>query len=272
MATPDSCEKIVLKEYVLSGPPGEQGIQGDPGEAVSLPIPAADVSVTNAGFNNAQEIFDFLLYVAPIISSFTTGTTLYENRLASDPSADFDLSFSWSINKGITSQTLTGPIEMTPVILDVADRGKVVTMTNFNTNRTFTLEVDDGEGRVASVTSKNLGVEFTNKVYFGDSVIPGLIDETFIKSLPSNLQKTFNLVTISSTVVGTYWWIAVPVAYGAPYVSDNQTGFAVDMQDPIPFTLSNGNQFTNDLAYSEDYNLYRTTNDNLGAGIEIRVA
>jgi len=272
MPTPDSCEKIVLKEYVLSGEKGEDGIQGPPGETVSFPIAAENISVTNAGFSNAQEIFDFLLYVVPLIDSFTTGIYLFENRLASDPSADFDLSFSWSLNKGITSQTLTGPIEMTPVILDFEDRGKVATMTNFNTNRTFTLEIDDGEARPNSVTSKNLDIEFADKLYFGDSVIPGLIDEDFIKTLPNNLQKTLNLETISSTVVGTYWWIAVPIAYGAPYVSDNQTGFAIDMQNPIPFTLGNGNQFVNDLGHGEDYNLYRTTNDNLGAGIQILVA
>ena len=272
MPTPDSCESIVLKEYVLSGPKGEDGIQGPAGDTVAFPIAASNISVTNAGFTNAQEIFDFLLYTAPIISNFSTGTVLYENRLASDPSADFTLSWSWSLNKGITSQTLTGPIEMTPVSLLAADRGKVVTMTNFNTNRTFTLEVDDGEGRANSVTSSAVAVEFTNRIYFGDSVIPGLIDENFIKTLPSVVQKTFNLETLSTTTTDTFWWIAVPVAYGAPYVSDNQTGFAIDMQNAIPFTAGTGNQFTNDLGYAEDYNLYRTTFDNLGANIQVKVA
>ena len=272
MPTPDSCEKIVLKEYVLSGPQGEDGVKGDPGETVAFPIAASNISVTNAGFNTAQEVFDFLLYNDPIINSFTTGTYLFENRLASHISADFDISFAWSLSKAITSQTLTGPIEMTPEALVSGDRGKVVTMTNFNTNRSFTLEIDDGEGRELSVTSNTINLEFTNNLYFGDSVIPGLIDADFIKTLPSNLQKTLDLQTISSTTIGTYWWIAVPIAYGAPYVVDNQTGFGIDMQAPIPFTIGTGNQFVNDLDHPEDYNLYRTTNDNLGAGIEILVA
>lgn len=272
MATPDSCEKIVLKEYILSGQKGDDGIQGEPGETVAFPIAASNISVTNAGFSTAQDIFDFLLYLPPLINTFTTGIVLYEKRLASHASADFDFSFSWSLNKGITSQTLTGPIEMTPVALDPADRGKTVTMTNFNTNRDFTLEIDDGEARASSVTSKTIAVEFANKIYFGDSVIPGLTDAAFIKTLPSIVQKTFDLETISTTTTNTYWWIAVPVAYGAPYVSDNGTGFAIDMQDPLPFTLGNGNQFVNDLDHAEDYNLYRTTFDNLGAGIEVKVA
>lgn len=272
MATPDSCEKIVLKEYVLSGPQGEDGEKGDTGETVAFPIAASNISVTNAGFSTAQEIFDFLLYIAPVISSFSTGIVLFENRLASHVSADFDISFAWSLNKSITVQTLTGPIEMTPVALDPADRGKLVTMTNFNTNRSFTLEVDDGEARANSVVSSTINIEFTNRVYFGDSVIPGLIDADFIKTLPSIIQKTFDLETISTTTTDTYWWIAVPVAYGAPYVQDDFTGFPIDMQDPLPFTIGNGNQFVNDLDHAEDYNLYRTTNDNLGAGIQIKVA
>lgn len=262
MAAPnESCEKIVLKEYVLSGPKGDKGDKGDSGDAVSFPIAASNISVTNDGFANAQEVFDFLLYIPVTINSFSTSPTLFENRDAGHASADFTMGFNWSLNKTIVSQTLVGPAEMTPVALIDTDRSKTVTMTNYNTGETFTLEVNDG----TTIVSANINTVFTNKIYFGDAAIPGVTDETFIKSLPSSLQIANTIQTPSSTTAGTYWWFAAPVAYGVPNITDAATGFGIDMDTAIPFTLGNGNQFTNDLAYSEDYNLYRTTNDNLGA-------
>ena len=257
----DSCESIVLKEYVLTGPKGDKGDKGDPGEAAQFPIEAVNISVTNAGYNNLQEVLDFLLYVAIRIDSFSTATTLYENRGVTDPSADFTMDFNWSITGTDISQTLVGPSEMTPITLTPGQRNVTATLTNFNTNETFTLTVDDGQTQPSSA----INVVFTNKVYYGDAAIPGVTDETFIKSLNNSLQTSRNIAVPSSTSVGTYWWFALPVAYGTPVFKDGATGFAIDMETPIPFTAGNGNIFNNDLGYSEDYYLYRTTNDNLGS-------
>jgi hypothetical protein len=164
------------------------------------------------------------------------------------------------------AQTLTGPSEMTPVSIAAGIRAKTVTMTNFNTNETFTLTVDDGTIQ----PSKNIDIEFTNKVYYGDAAIPGVIDETFIKSLNSNIQTT-KVITVPTDLSGsTYFWFAVPVAYGTPIFKDATTGFAYDMDTPIPFTAANGNIFENNLGYVEDYYLYRSTNAGpFTSGIEI---
>lgn len=257
----ESCEKIVLKEYVISGAQGDKGDKGDPGDAVSFPIAATNISVTNDGYANLQEVLNDLLYVPISIDNFTTNPTLFENRLSTDPSADFTLAFTWSLSKNVDTQTLVGPVEMTPVTLIASDRSKTVTVTNYNSNGSFTLEVNDG----TNIVSRTVNTTFTNKIYGGDAAIPGTTNEAFIKSLPSSLQTNNTIQIPTNTSVGTYWWFAAPVAYGVPNITDAGTAIPIDMTAAIPFTAGNGNQFTNDLGYSEDYNLYRTTFDNLGS-------
>ena len=256
----NSCEDIVIKKYVLTGPAGPKGDKGDPGDAVSFPIEAVNISVTNPGYNNLQEVLDELLYVPVNINSFSTPTTLFENRASTDPSADFTMGFTWSIGGTPTAQTFTGPSEMTPVTLTAGQRAVTVTMTNFNTQESFILSVDDGK----TVVTATKVIKFANKIYYGDAAIPGSLDEAFIKSLTSSLQETKDAVIPSTTSVSTYFWFALPVAYGTPVFKDAATGFGIDMQDPIPFTAANGNIFNNNLGYSEDYYLYRSTNNNLG--------
>lgn len=257
---------ITIKKYIFTGEKGDKGETGLDGAAASFPIEAINISVTNPGFDNLQEVLDALLYVPIIINSFTTITVLFENRAVTDPSADFTIDFNWSVTGSDVAQTLVGPSEMAPVSIAAGVRVKTVTMTNFNTNETFTLTVDDGTIQ----PTKNINIAFANKLYYGDAVIPGVTDETFIKSLSSSLQKT-KVITVPTDLSGsTYFWFALPVAYGTPIFKDATTGFAYDMQNPIPFTAGNGNIFNNNLGYAEDYYLYRSTNAGpYTAGIEI---
>jgi len=261
-----SCEDLTIKKYILSGPKGDKGDKGDSGDAASFPIEAINISVTNPGYANLQEVLDALLYVPITIDSFTTVTVLFENRASTDASADFTIQFNWSVTGTDVAQTLVGPTEMTPVSIAAGVRVKTVTMTNFNTNETFTLTVDDGQQQPYS----NIQIDFTNNLYYGDSVIPGLIDEDFIKTLNTSLQKTKVITVPTDLSASTYFWFAVPVAYGTPIFKDATTGFAYDMQDPLPFTAGNGNIFNNNLGHTEDYYLYRSTNAGpFTSGIEI---
>jgi len=262
-----SCgDGITIKKYIFTGEKGEKGEKGDDGNVASYPIEAVNISVTNPGYANLQEVLDALLYVPILINSFTTVTVLFENRLVTDPSADFTIDFNWSVTGADVAQTLVGPTEMTPVSIAAGVRVKTVTMTNFNTDETFTLTVDDGQQQ----PFKTIDIEFANKLYYGDAAIPGVTDETFIKSLNKSLQKTRVITVPTDLSASTYFWFAVPVAYGTPIFKDATTGFAYDMDTPIPFTAGNGNIFTNDLGYAEDYYLYRSTNAGpFTAGVEI---
>lgn len=252
------CEDLTIKKYIFTGETGATGPQGPPGESIQLPIPAADISVTNVGFSNAQEIFDFLLFAALSITNFSTVTILFENRSSTDASADFTILWSWTLSKAIVtpgSQTLTGPVEMTPVSLTNSERSKLVTLTDFNTNRNFTLEVTDEFG---TPTSATVLVSFTNKIYYGDAAIPGAVNDTFILSLSNSLQINNTSNVASNTGAAEYFWFATPVAYGTPTFMVG--AFPMDMQAPIAVT-----PFTNNLGHTENYNVYRATNHSLGA-------
>lgn len=255
----NSCEDIVLKKFVVSGLQGPKGDKGDPGDAVSFPIEAVNISVTNAGYNNLQEVLDALLYIPMELTSFSANQVLFENRSVLDPSANFNIVFTWSIIGTPTTQTFTGPSEMTSIAPDpVQPETRIVTatMTAFNSDATFTLATSDGNTSLQST----INVEFTNNIYYGySSIPPGGEDATFIKSLTPSLQKTKDLF-VSGAGLNNYFWYAVPVAYGVPIFKDFLTGLEIDMETPLPFTAANGNQFENDRGHFEDYYLYRSTN------------
>ena len=134
----------------VPGPEGPPGPQGPPG-AGTVPLPAEDVSVTNPGFANAQEIFNYLLYLPIAINSFNANTSTYETGTTIAA-----LGFSWSYNKStIISQTLTGPHN--PIILGTTERSATVTFTPaLASSSTFTLTVDDG----TQVAIRNKNVNF----------------------------------------------------------------------------------------------------------------
>lgn len=253
----DSCEEIVIKEQIIGGDDGATGPAGPAADPLTE-LEADKVTVTNTGYNNAQEIFDFLLYVTPVINFFDTSPTLFLNRLSTDPSADFTMTFGWGINKTAALLTLTGPAEMTPVSLALTDTNKIVTMTDFNSNETFTLTFGDGTVNPGNTTTKNVNITFTNNVFWGDSVI-GTGDGSFMEGLSNNnLQTTNNRGIIgSTTIAGTHFWFGAPSAYGLPNMTVG--GFAVDLTAGTPFN------YTNALGHIEEYVLYNTTNDNLGS-------
>ena len=133
--------KFILKEITFGGEQGPDGPTGPRGPAGPAPstMDADQILVTNDGYTNAQEIFDDLLYVPIEITSFSGGATQYElGRLLTA------ITFNWTINKTVTSQTLVGPAAMTPVVLTAGQRSVTVTLANLSANATFTLTADDG--------------------------------------------------------------------------------------------------------------------------------
>ncbi len=258
-----SCKgaKYIIKEIIISsdtglqGPQGIPGIQGPPG-TIPTTYPADQVTVTNLGYSFAQEIFDFLLYVNPVISGFSGGPTQYELGLLLT-----SLSFTWSLNKNVVSQTLVGPAEMTPVVLTAGQRSVTVILANLSSNSTFTLTVDDGQNQVQS----NFNISFVNRNYFGDAIIPGTIDDTFVKSLQSILKANRSHNYIIDAVGAQYNWYCHPSRYGTPtfYANGFEGGWSL-------ITTLVG--FTNDFGYSEDYSIWRSDNPDIGPGVNAQVS
>ena len=241
--------KIFKKRYLLKkppsllqGPPGEQGPPG-PGADITLPISSDDVDYR--GVTLTQKLDD-LSYVELAISAFTTPNANFEKGVVLT-----SLGVSWSYNKTIVSQNITGPI--TPVVLTTGERTRTLAISNQTSN--FTLVLSALDERSLNRT-RNLSINFLNKIYWGQALQPGSVNSAFVLTLQNELkatrQKSFN-VNLGANV---YAWFAHPVAYG---LASFKT-YGLDGGFDAPVTIS----FTNASGHTEDYYVYRSEQPNLG--------
>lgn len=227
------------------GPEGPIGPQGPPGDVSA--VPAENVTVTNPGYNNAQEIFDFLLYIPLEINSFVPATSIYEIG-----TTIVSLGFTWTLNKTeIISQTLTGV--HVPIVLGIVERGATVSFSPaLGVSSTFTLTVDDG----TVVAVSNTNINFYNGIYYGNAPLPVAVNSNFINSLSKNLQAGRDYNFTSNAGEDVYVWYAHKKSLGiANFVAGGFTGGF-----EAPSTVS----FTNASGYTEDYYVYRSTNPQIG--------
>ena len=227
------------------GPEGPIGPQGPPGDVSA--VPAENVTVTNPGYNNAQEIFDFLLYIPLEITSFVPATSVYEIG-----TTIVSLGFTWTLSKSeIISQALTG-VHL-PIVLGIVERGATVNFSPaLGVSSTFTLTVDDN----TTVAVSTANINFYNGIYYGNSPLPISINSNFINSLTKNLQAGREFDFISNAGVDEYVWYAHKKSLGvANFVAGGFTGGF-----EAPSTVS----FTNASVYTEDYYVYRSTNPQIG--------
>lgn len=238
----------------LQGPPGPAGPAGPPGPAPES-MPAEDITLSGLAYANVQELAEALLYQMVVIQSFSGGSTQYDlgRQLNS-------LSFAWSLNKSIVSQTLTGPPEMTPVTLIPSQRNVTVSLANLSSNATFTLTVNDGTNQVQS----SFSVQFNNRNFFGDAVIPGSLNSAFVMSLQSILKSNRSHSYLTNAVGSQYNWYCFPSRYGTPtfYYNGFEGSFSKIQ------TLS----FTNAYGFTENYEIYRSDYPDIGPGIGIQVS
>ena len=189
-------------------------------------------------------LFAKVYYVKPTcsLSADKKGGTFEMGTVISAP-----ITFTWTTNKNITSQTLTG------CTLADANVRTATYNTNVASNKTFTLSVSDGENSASSSISYN----FLNKVFWG-SASTGIYNSAFINAL-SNKK-------LASVVKGTYSFNIASGEYGFWAVPSNMTissvwigGFEVTVDDLG--TVS----YTNAQGYTRDYRIYKTGKSGLGA-------
>lgn len=190
-------------------------------------------------------IIDELEYVEPEIITFTVtpATLIYEvgQRVSS-------LTFNWSLNKDVTSQSLTG--------CTVNDTDRTARYTTLMTNsKIFTLSVSDGENSA----TKSISISFQNKAYWGSGPLQALYDSNFVLGLANSRFATTIVGAYNMTVnAGEYGWLCVPNTFTA-ISSWFIGGFECDLVDEgtISFTNASGGNVT--------YHLYRTTRSGIGA-------
>ena len=187
-------------------------------------------------------------YVTPTVTSFTASPNGGTFEIGSTITAP--ITFNWSYNKDITTQTLT----------DCTLADETVRTATYNTdissNKTFTLTAGDGKNNV----SKNISYSFTNKVWYG-SAAEGTYDDTFILGLSNGKLQTSKSGTYTVTVADReYFFIAMPQSYNnADKLVGKIGGFETE------FSRIATVNHTNASGYATNYNIYKSTNASLGA-------
>ena len=213
---------------------------------------AENITYTNENFPQYDNVdlaldalFNKVYYVKPIcsLSASPSGGTFEMGTTISAP-----ITFTWTTNKDIKSQTLTGC-----TLADESIRTATYN-TNVTSDKTFTLSVSDGENSASSSVS----YKFLNNVFWGSASTVETYDSTFISAL-SNKK-------LASAVKGTYSFNIASGEYGFWAVPSNMTissvwigGFEVTVDDLG--TIS----YTNAQGYTRDYKLYKTGKASLGA-------
>lgn len=170
----------------------------------------------------------------------------------------------------LTTVPITYACNAVPVSLTINNvsytplKNATVDVTGLSMNETtaFTIKAKDAgaPGISAKTATRTVTVYFYNSIYWGVAAIPETIDQTFIKGLASSTMSDEKARTISvnggSPRNGRYVWYASPVRLGT--CTFKSGGFEGGFEAPITVSVTNGQNHT------ENYYLYRSTNDGLG--------
>ena len=222
------------------------------GESSSIEGTAETITYTNADYPSYTNVdlaldalFSKVYYVKPTcsLSADKKGGTFEMGTVISAP-----ITFTWTTNKDITSQTLTG------CTLADANVRTATYNTNVTSDKTFTLSVSDGENSASS----SISYRFLNNVFWGSASTVETYDSTFISAL-SNKK-------LASAIKGTYSFNIASGEYGFWAVPSNMTissvwigGFEVTVDDLGIVS------YTNAQGYTRDYRIYKTGKSGLGS-------
>lgn len=189
-------------------------------------------------------LFNKVYYIKPICSlkADKTGGIFEMGTTISAP-----ITFTWTTNKDILSQTLTGC---------ALANSKIRTATynlDVTSDKTFALLVSDGENSANS----SISYKFMNNVFWGSAAIQEVYDSTFINKLTNK--------KLTNSIKGNYGFNIANGEYGFWAIPSNMNittiwsgGFEADVESVA--TIS----YTNSQGYTRDYNIYRTGKSGLG--------
>lgn len=221
---------------------------------------AEDTTYTNMSFDdieNVKQALDKLyakVYYVPLaFTSFvmTPSTTVYEKGC--DATANDRIVFTWSYNKdGVTQKVSIKGVEDTTA---EANTTRILTLArNVTSDYEVKITASDGE----STVTKTVTILFQNKIYWGSSAAVDNYNSSFILALANKKFATSKAGNLSFNVADDeYGFLAMPSSFGSPTCVINN--FETELEDLG--TVS----FTNASGYTENYKLYKTTQDSLGA-------
>ena len=199
-------------------------------------------------FTNINEVLNNLLersyYVKPTcsLSASVEGKVYEKGTVISSP-----IIFTWTINKDITTQSLTD------CIIEDKNVRTVTYNEDITDDRIFILSVSDNENEATD----SISYKFMNNVFWGASTTPSTYDSDFINSLTNKkLTNTAKGTYSFETNTDEYGFWAVPSDIEISTVWIGGFEVTVDYIDTISYENSQG--------YTRDYNIYKTTKSGLG--------
>lgn len=185
-----------------------------------------------------------LMYSEIVITEFKNNVNTAEKG-----STVSSITFNWTLSRDAKSVTLDNAAQAT-----TATGSKTLSSQNVTTDKTYTLKVTDDRDYS---TTKTTSIKFYNGVYYGAKA-EGTIDAAFIKSLTKTLQANKTKTFSATAGAGQYIWFCLPTSYGTP--TFNVGGF-----DGGFSKVKSGFSFTNASGYTENYDVWRSDNANLGS-------
>lgn len=213
-----------------------------------IQLTAENISYNNSNvdlaLDDVYEKLGDLMYIPISITSLTNNKNTVEMGTTIT-----DVVLNWNYNKVPKALTLDNET------LDVNLKTKTLSGQNITSNKTYTLKATDERNAVATKTTS---ITFLNGVYYGagnDLEIDGITNE-FVLSLTKTLQSSRAKTFTVNAGVGKHIYYIIPSRYGIPIfkIGGFEGGFG---------KLGTVN-FTNISGYEENYDVYKSSNANLG--------
>lgn len=209
----------------------------------------AESAVSNAtqiayGEGTVADALDDLLYKAIAIESFTSNVGTQEKG-----ATVADVTLTWKLNK--TPESLT--LDNEP--LGTSETQKVLSGQSITANKTWTLKATDDREATAQ---KSVTIQFLNGVYYGKGTVTTTegVNNEFVLGLTKKLQASRAGTWTVNAGEGEFIYFAIPSSMGTPT-------FTVGGFDG-GFTKLHTFEFTNSQGHSENYDVWKSENANLG--------
>ncbi len=196
-------------------------------------------NASDTNISSVKDALDKLLYFDLTISLSSNVSSTLEKGYSVQ-----EVTFNWSYNKEVVSQTFNG------VSLGKSDRSYKYS-TPFNSNKTFTLNANDGKKNF----SRNISFSFYNGRYWGVSDKSDY-NSDFIKSLSKELSSSRSKTFTVNCGSGQHIYYCIPTNFGTPTFTVG--GFSGG------FSKVSTIQYSNAHGYVESYDIWKSTNSNLG--------
>jgi hypothetical protein len=205
-------------------------------------VAAEDVSVTNDGYDNAQEIFDALLH-QNLVPSLSGGSDVQKGHSVAS------VSLAWGYNKAISAQSLSGT-GTTPPALGARAQTVAGPFVVGGGDKQFTIQGTAADD--AALASASTWLRFKSKRFWGVSALSSL-DSSGVLALAGSELATARQQSRVLAPSSQYIWFAWPQSFGGEVLTD----FTVNGLANTAYQRSTLS-FTNSDGYVENYYLFRS--------------